>query len=76
MEKRVYSKPKIMRVRLNPEQAVLSQCSASATDFKDGDASGFCEGGRGMGMGRGGCRQDRAGMMGRAGRGADSGASS
>ena len=34
MEKRVYSKPKIMRVRLNPEQAVLSQCSVGSTDLK------------------------------------------
>jgi hypothetical protein len=27
MEKRNYSKPKILRVQLNPEQAVLSPCS-------------------------------------------------
>ena len=74
MEKRVYSKPKIMRVRLNPEQAVLSQCSVGSTDLKDGDAGGFCEGGM-----MGGCRQGKAGMGrrgGRGGRGSDSGASS
>lgn len=30
MQKRPYSKPKIVMVQLNHEQAVLSQCSASA----------------------------------------------
>ncbi len=30
MAKRAYSKPKIVRVQLNPEQAVLSQCSIKA----------------------------------------------
>lgn len=29
MQKRAYFKPKMVRVKLNPEQAVLSQCSGS-----------------------------------------------
>jgi len=29
--KRVYTPPQIVRVHLNPEQAVLSQCSVAAT---------------------------------------------
>lgn len=30
MQKRAYFKPKMVRVKLNPEQAVLSQCSVGA----------------------------------------------
>lgn len=32
--KRVYTPPKIMRVELNPEQAVLSPCSINTTSIR------------------------------------------
>lgn len=52
MQKRAYFKPKMVRVKLNPEQAVLSQCSAGATTLIDQDESpGFCK------SSGGGCRQ-------------------
>ncbi len=35
MEKKAYSKPRIFRVKLNTEQAVLSQCSEAAADIKN-----------------------------------------
>ncbi len=39
--KRAYTPPKIVRVALNPEQAVLSVCSASASTLVDNDPV-FC----------------------------------
>ncbi len=51
MKKRAYFKPKMVRVKLNPEQAVLSQCSAGASTLSDIDEAGFCKGSGG------GCRQ-------------------
>lgn len=52
MQKRAYFKPKMVRVKLNPEQAVLSQCSAGATTLIDmNELSGFCK------SSGGGCRQ-------------------
>lgn len=46
MQRRDYSRPEIVRVRLNPEQAVLSQCSVAAASVQNADPSGFCKGGR------------------------------
>lgn len=51
--KREYIKPKLVRVKLNPEQAVLSQCSDGWSDMKDSNTSGKCA--------SGGCRQKSAG---------------
>ncbi len=42
MEKKAYSKPKIFRVKLNSEQAVLSQCSDTSMDLKNSDPQ-FCD---------------------------------
>ena len=42
MVKRKYVEPKLSRVKLNPEQAVLSQCSATSTTIKDRATSGQC----------------------------------
>lgn len=40
--KRAYSKPKIERVQLNHEQAVLSQCSSLSTSMAQSNPSGWC----------------------------------
>lgn len=45
MEKRPYAKPRIFRVVLNHEQAVLSQCSVSWASTKHNQLVG-CEPGR------------------------------
>ena len=42
MEKKAYSKPKIFRVKLNSEQAVLSQCSETSIDLKQSNPQ-FCD---------------------------------
>ena len=53
MNKRVYVPPKIFRVKLNHEQAVLSQCSSSAGSLRDTRTTGGCS------TDMGGCRQKR-----------------
>ena len=42
MEKRAYSKPTISRVKLNVEQAVLSQCSGLTTNVSTSSPV-FCD---------------------------------
>ena len=42
-EKKPYSAPQIFQVELNHEQAILSQCSATATNLDD-TSSGGCAG--------------------------------
>ena len=37
-----YTKPKVIAVKLNPDQAVLSACSASATTIRDVGGTGGC----------------------------------
>jgi hypothetical protein len=48
-EKKAYSRPAIVRVKLNPEQAVLGACSSSGTSLSNGGAGKSCV--------IGGCRQ-------------------
>lgn len=45
--KRVYVPPKIVRVRLNPEQAVLSTCGIGATTLVQ-NVLQFCDSGSGL----------------------------
>ena len=42
MEKKKYTKPTIVKVKLSPEQAVLGICSASVTDAKDSSGDLCC----------------------------------
>ncbi len=51
MQKRPYSKPKIVAVKLNHEQAVLSQCAVDAGTLAQGIPAGYCR------PGVNGCRQ-------------------
>ena len=44
MERKAYSKPTILRVQLNHEQAVLSQCSVGVTTLRQGGVNS-CRGG-------------------------------
>ncbi len=53
IQKRPYSKPKIVMVQLNHEQAVLSQCSINAQTISTSDPTN-CEKRRGPNLG---CRQ-------------------
>ena len=48
---RPYTKPRIFRVALNHEQAVLSQCQLSFTDLKNNLPGGFCS------LSKGACRK-------------------
>ena len=48
-EKKAYSRPAIVRVKLNPEQAVLGTCAASGSSLSQGGAGRACV--------VGGCRQ-------------------
>ncbi len=44
-KKKAYVSPQVTRVKLEPTQAVLSQCSIGVTNIKAGvGESGFCEG--------------------------------
>ena len=40
--KKVYVSPQVMRVKLEPTQAVLSQCEVGATAPQDSNPAGFC----------------------------------
>ena len=39
-----YTKPMVVKVALNQEQAVLGTCSGAATKIGDGDWDGWCKG--------------------------------
>src|SRR3989442_1933167 len=41
-EKKAYSRPAIVRVKLNPEQAVLGTCAASGSSLSQGGAGRAC----------------------------------
>ncbi len=43
-KKKAYVSPQVTRVKLEPTQAVLSQCSVGVTNAKTGVPSGFCDG--------------------------------
>ena len=40
--KKAYVSPQVMRVKLEPTQAVLSHCSVGITGTLDGVVGGFC----------------------------------
>jgi hypothetical protein len=63
MEKKAYTQPAIVRVKLNHEQAVLSTCSVGGTSLQNQNLGGACKT-------DGTCRQSMATM------GIDAGASS
>ena len=42
-KKKTYVSPQVTRVKLEPTQAVLSQCSVGVTNPKAGTPSGFCD---------------------------------
>jgi len=46
MELRPYMRPRIFRVALNHEQAVLSQCQLNFKDMRNNQPGAFCETGR------------------------------
>ena len=48
-EKKAYSRPAMVRVKLNPEQAVLGQCSGSGSGLSNNNNGGACV--------TGGCRK-------------------
>jgi len=41
-EKKAYSRPVIVRVKLNPEQAVLSACSTGGASVSSANLGGIC----------------------------------
>jgi len=41
-EKKAYSRPTMVRVKLNPEQAVLGACSTSGSGLSNNNAGGAC----------------------------------
>ena len=41
-EKKAYSRPAVVRVKLNPEQAVLGACSTSGSGLSNGNNGGAC----------------------------------
>ena len=41
-EKKAYSRPTIVRVKLNPEQAVLGTCSSVGSGLSNNNAGGAC----------------------------------
>ena len=43
-KKKAYVSPQVTRVKLEPTQAVLSQCSVGVTNAKVGQDPGFCDG--------------------------------
>ena len=51
MKKKAYVSPQVIRVKLEPSQAVLSQCSGVVTKLKDSMSGGECTGDHG------GCKQ-------------------
>ena len=44
-QKKAYVSPQVTRVKLEPTQAVLSQCSVGISDVKNLVPTGTCEGG-------------------------------
>ncbi len=44
-KKKPYVSPTVITVKLEPTQAILSQCSVGITDLKNLQPSGTCEGG-------------------------------
>ena len=40
--KKAYVSPQVIRVKLEPSQAVLSQCSVGETALADSDPTGVC----------------------------------
>jgi hypothetical protein len=42
-KKKAYVSPQVTRVKLEPTQAVLSQCAVGVTNAKAGTPSGFCD---------------------------------
>ncbi len=40
--KKAYASPQVIRVKLEPSQAVLSQCAAGITGFADTAPAGVC----------------------------------
>ena len=40
--KKVYVSPKVIRVKLEPTQAVLSQCEVDVIGFSDSNPAGVC----------------------------------
>ena len=56
--KKEYVSPQVTRVKLEPTQAVLSQCSVGVANLKSGvGPSGFCEG-----IGHPNCKSETAGQ--------------
>ena len=49
-----YTKPMVVKVELNHEQAVLGTCSAGAGTLVDADPSGYCRSAKN-------CKQDNSG---------------
>ena len=43
MEKKKYTKPTIVKVELNHEQAVLGACSADSATTENSDSNGYCK---------------------------------
>ncbi len=43
-KKRAYVSPQVTRVKLDPTQAVLSQCSLGETSLSNSNPSGSCKG--------------------------------
>ena len=44
-QKKAYVSPQVIRVKLEPTQAVLSQCSVGESDLKNINPAVTCEGG-------------------------------
>jgi hypothetical protein len=56
-EKKAYSRPAIVRVKLNPEQAVLSACSTGTVSISSANTGGGCQSDKS-------CRQSQKAMTG------------
>ena len=41
-QKKAYVSPQVVRVKLEPTQAVLSQCSTGQSDFRNSNIGGTC----------------------------------
>ncbi len=41
-KKKAYVSPQVMRVKLEPSQAVLSQCSTNMTNIRNSNTAGTC----------------------------------
>ena len=44
-QKKAYVSPQVIRVKLEPTQAVLSQCEVGAGGLQDSNTTGACRGG-------------------------------